>query len=88
MKMNEFAFAISWLHFPTLGKCSKAINEVQANGATENTWPKEGGSIRPKYTKNPLRYDHGATVATDSCDTYNTGEQIVCYFCTSLYSQL
>ena len=42
MMVNEFAFAISTLHFPTLGKCSKAISEVQANGATENTWPKEG----------------------------------------------
>ena len=40
MKMNEFAFAISTLHFPTLGKCSKAISEVEAYGATENTSPK------------------------------------------------
>ena len=42
MMMNEFAFAISTLHFPTLGKCSKAItiSEVEADGATENTSPK------------------------------------------------
>ena len=42
MKMNEFAFAILTLHFPTLGKCSKAISEVeaQAHGATENNSPK------------------------------------------------
>ena len=40
MKMNEFAFAILTLHFPTLGKCSKAISEVEADGATENTSPK------------------------------------------------
>ena len=47
MMVNEFAFAISTLHFRTLGKCSKAISEVQANGATENTSPK-GDPIRPK----------------------------------------
>ena len=40
--MNEFAFAISTVHFPTLGKWIKAISEVEADGATENTWPKEG----------------------------------------------
>ena len=34
MKMNEFAFAISTLHFPTLGKWIKAISEVAADGAT------------------------------------------------------
>ena len=48
MKMDEFAFAISTVHFPTLGKWIKAISEVEADGATENTWPKEGGSIRSK----------------------------------------
>ena len=48
MKMNEFVFAISTLHFPTLGKCSKAISEVEAYGATENTSPKAGGTIRSK----------------------------------------
>ena len=47
MKMNEFAFAISTLHFPTLGKCSKAISEVEADGATENTSPK-GVFVLPK----------------------------------------
>ena len=31
MKMNEFAFAISTVHFPTLGKWIKAISEVQAD---------------------------------------------------------
>ena len=40
MMVNEFAFAISTLHFPTLGKCSKAISQVEADGATENTSPK------------------------------------------------
>ena len=42
MMVNEFAFAISTLHFPTLGKCSKAISEVEADGATEHTSPKQG----------------------------------------------
>ena len=40
MMVNEFAFAISTLHFPTLVKCSTAISEVEAYGATENTSPK------------------------------------------------
>ena len=40
MMMNEFAFAISTVHFRTLRKWIKAISEVQANGATENTSPK------------------------------------------------
>ena len=40
MMVNEFAFAISTVHFPTLGKWIKAISEVQADGATENTLPK------------------------------------------------
>ena len=48
MMVNEFAFAISTVHFRTLRKWIKAISEVQADGATENTWPKEGGSIRSK----------------------------------------
>ena len=47
-KMNEFAFAISTVHFRTLRKWIKAISEVQADWATENTSPKAGGSIRPK----------------------------------------
>ena len=47
MMVNEFAFAISTLHFPTLGKCSKAISEVQADGATENTWQR-GVFVLPK----------------------------------------
>ena len=48
MKMNEFAFAISTVHFRTLRKWIKAISEVQADGATENTSPKAGGTIRSK----------------------------------------
>ena len=48
MKMNEFAFAISTVHFRTLGKCIKAISEVQADGATENILPKGGDPICPK----------------------------------------
>ena len=48
MKMNEFAFAISTLHFPALGKWIKAISEVEAYGATENTSPKEGCLFWPK----------------------------------------
>ena len=40
MMVNEFAFAISTVHFPTLGKWIKAISEVEADGATENTSPK------------------------------------------------
>ena len=40
MMVNEFAFAISTVHFPTLGKWIKAISEVEADGATEHTWPK------------------------------------------------
>ena len=46
MKMNEFAFAISGMHFPTLGKWIKAISKVQADGATENTSPTGGDPIR------------------------------------------
>ena len=46
--MNEFAFAISTVHFRTQRKWIKAISEVQADGATENTWPKEGDPICPK----------------------------------------
>ena len=42
MMVNEFAFAISTVHFPTLGKWIKAISEVEADGATENTSPKQG----------------------------------------------
>ena len=42
MMVNEFAFAISTVHFPTLGKWIKAISEVEADGATEHTSPKEG----------------------------------------------
>ena len=38
--MDEFAFAISTVHFRTLGKCIKAISEVQADWATANTPPK------------------------------------------------
>ena len=48
MLMDEFAFAISTVHFRTLGKCIKAISEVQADGATENILPKGGGTIRSK----------------------------------------
>ena len=47
-KMNEFAFTISTVHFRTLRKWIKAISEVQADWATENTAPKAGGSIRSK----------------------------------------
>ena len=52
MKMNEFAFAISTVHFPTLGKCIKAISEVEADGATENTWPKFGCLFCRKCSRN------------------------------------
>ena len=48
MMVNEFAFAISTVHFRTLRKWIKAISEVQADGATANTWPKAGDPIRPK----------------------------------------
>ena len=47
--MNEFAFAISIVHFCTLRKWFKAISKAQADGATENTSPKGGDSIRAKY---------------------------------------
>ncbi len=46
--MNEFAFAISTVHFPTLGKCIKAISEVQPHGATENTPLPKGAGRFPK----------------------------------------
>ena len=48
MMVNEFAFAISTVHFRTLRKWIKAISEVQADGATENTLPKSGRSDLPK----------------------------------------
>ena len=47
MMVNEFAFAISTVHFPTLGKWIKAISEVEADGATENTSP-TGVFVLPK----------------------------------------
>ena len=56
--MNEFAFAISTVHFRTLRKWIKAISEVQADWATENTSPKAGDPICPK-----IQYG-SATVAT------------------------
>ena len=48
MMVNEFAFAISTVHFPTLGKWIKAISEVEADGAAEHTSPKEGCLFWPK----------------------------------------
>ena len=38
--MDEFAFAISTVHFRTLRKWIKAISEVQADWATANTSPR------------------------------------------------
>ena len=54
MMMNEFAFAISTVHFRSLGKCIKAISEVQADGATENILLKGRG--RFDSLKNPVLY--------------------------------
>ena len=57
MMVNEFAFAISTVHFPTLGKWIKAISEVEADGATENTSPKQGCLFWPKMQYHDLQYD-------------------------------
>ena len=55
MMVNEFAFAISTVHFPTLGKWIKAISEVQADGATENTntlpKPNQSRGVNPMINK-------------------------------------
>ena len=47
MMVNEFAFAISGMHFPTLRKCIKAISEVQAHGAGEH-FPQRGLFVLPE----------------------------------------
>ena len=58
MKMNEFDFAISTVHFLTLRKWIKAISWVQADGATENSSPKERCLFCPKrqYARTHVRY--------------------------------
>ena len=66
MMVNEFAFAISTVHFRTLRKWIKAISEVQADWATANTSPKGGDPICPKIQyslraqggSNPAARDH------------------------------